>query len=481
MARTTMMALTTIKNHLNHRSYDHSRNLGRAVRIKVYIGYNGKASICSTGVQYCRGAEIVTTADWMEASEETSTSSPMPRPRLKNQETLGIVGYPADKSYSNELGAQMYEEYDATNYNLSAAQNNMLEYTISTYAGAKIVKSANNISYVLVPVASTIGGADSSVLNVAAPFLSPVGGPAVAFAGAALSFAGSIGDANLGGAESAIPVNNDYKGFIQRGILAESALSTILDLPMGKYMQLGLNEKLKEAYNNAGPFVHGLGPRILPVVMQPVATVGLDAHRKEHVKYERLKKNEPESSASAPQKLQYPALPEATEVSVADFLTRMWADTVETADEVLDKDWFFKQLGNVIYDGVLNGRTCTNYAPSGLNLLSSIAAAKGTGFPQSDTDSQLHVLSLRAMLGEAALQRLISSDHDKLQEEGYFDTIKYAQDIGRQAMADWVMPRVTPIVLQLLRGQTLPPPGAGDAGNVSGGNSVVSQANAAPR
>ncbi len=54
---------------------------------------------------------------------------------------LGIVGYPGDKNLSggsrakDEAGAQMYEQFSRTTYEIATSRRNMVEYQISTFGG----------------------------------------------------------------------------------------------------------------------------------------------------------------------------------------------------------------------------------------------------------------------------------------------------------------------------------------------------------
>ena len=50
---------------------------------------------------------------------------------------IGVVGYPGDKRYDEENGAQMYQEFQKVKWNLDTAAEKMLEYRISTYIGKK--------------------------------------------------------------------------------------------------------------------------------------------------------------------------------------------------------------------------------------------------------------------------------------------------------------------------------------------------------
>jgi hypothetical protein len=351
-----------------------------------------------------------------------------------------------------------------------------------------VIKTAGNINYISVPnaakqefsfddvfsvVASFGIPVASAALNTAAPFLGPIAGPVAALASAVLGFAGTLAETNMGAEVSATDVT-DYTGFVQRGIIAEASIQTILDLPVRKYNSLGIDTHLRDAYELLGPNIYSLGPRLLPVVMQPAASIGYDAFKLMQDKYDKLKAGEESADDTTPKPLDHPDVTEgSTDDNTEDFLDYMWADTVEVASE----DWFFDQLGQVIYDAIINGRTPTKVAPAGICFLSSLADAKGIieASPEHSNEG-LQNLCFRAVFGEAAIQALIQCDHDKLNQEGCFDTIKmYAQDIGRQAIqtANWLMPRLAPILIQLLKNAELDPDSQG------GGSSAATNASMA--
>ena len=50
-----------------HCAYDW--NLGRATEVKAYIGYNGKASVGTSNVQFRSGAKVVITGGWLRSRE----------------------------------------------------------------------------------------------------------------------------------------------------------------------------------------------------------------------------------------------------------------------------------------------------------------------------------------------------------------------------------------------------------------------------
>ncbi|KAJ4016254.1 hypothetical protein NW752_003376 [Fusarium irregulare] len=134
-----------------HCAFDHTYNFGKAVKIRAYIGYDGKGSIGKSDVQFRQGIEIATPKEWIasdinRANDVSLIMLETPFDKVKpinyNPTTttfqnwnLGVVGYPADKTLHDEPGAQMYEMYKVTTCDLSTTSLNMLEYTISSGSG----------------------------------------------------------------------------------------------------------------------------------------------------------------------------------------------------------------------------------------------------------------------------------------------------------------------------------------------------------
>lgn len=133
-------------------------HFGRAIVVKAYIGYSGanniEPSLTSGHAQLRYGKTFITTAGWLQSrgGEERydvaflklsepfvgrlSLFSYAKTPLLGNQESIGVVGYPADKrDRDGEQGAEMYEQFERTNWNLNTSEENMLQYSIDTYPG----------------------------------------------------------------------------------------------------------------------------------------------------------------------------------------------------------------------------------------------------------------------------------------------------------------------------------------------------------
>ncbi|KAF5601378.1 glutamyl endopeptidase [Fusarium pseudoanthophilum] len=135
-----------------HVVYDWGRNLGATDQIRCYIGYNGKESVKSSQVQVRSGAKVVTPVEWIENSNNRRQDvafirldrpftgnlrlfSYLNTPEKGNGTYLGVVGYPGDKTLQGEQGAQMYEEFARSDWNIGESPHRMVEYSISTFSG----------------------------------------------------------------------------------------------------------------------------------------------------------------------------------------------------------------------------------------------------------------------------------------------------------------------------------------------------------
>ncbi|KAK6537416.1 hypothetical protein TWF694_011603 [Orbilia ellipsospora] len=137
-----------------HCAYDYSHNLGRLIKVKAYVGYNGKDSIGTDAVEFRYGSAIATTEGWINTdggNEPRDVSmikleSPFTTvksyckwkqtPISENAADLGVVGYPGDiVNDKGERGATMYKMFRQTNYDLNSSKLHMLQYQIDTYGG----------------------------------------------------------------------------------------------------------------------------------------------------------------------------------------------------------------------------------------------------------------------------------------------------------------------------------------------------------
>lgn len=133
--------------------------IGATTQVKCYIGYNGRGSVQSQQAQARYGQYVAVPADWINKRNQDRQQNQniafiqLDKPfdgnlRLFSFSTtpearmgvLGIIGYPGDRYLRDsgvdvEFGAQMYERFVLSNYNLARSPNHMIEYVISTYLG----------------------------------------------------------------------------------------------------------------------------------------------------------------------------------------------------------------------------------------------------------------------------------------------------------------------------------------------------------
>jgi V8-like Glu-specific endopeptidase len=134
-----------------HVVYDHGKRLGAAVELRVYIGYNGQASVGKPGVQERYGRNVVTTAEWLESSnnrpedvafvkvnrpfEGTLNTFTFEDTPLQAKGRMGVAGYPGDKVFDGEGGGQMWQQFENFEYHLEDNPRHMIFYPVSTFGG----------------------------------------------------------------------------------------------------------------------------------------------------------------------------------------------------------------------------------------------------------------------------------------------------------------------------------------------------------
>ena len=136
----------------SHCSYDRAYQMRHATQVKAYIGYGGHDPENSPTVQSRLVKRITTTKGWLKAGASkpydvsfmqvdtpfTGITPIKPQNTPANCiEMLGVVGYPGDKvdPKTGENGAQMYEMYLKTRYDLGTQSDGMLEHVIDTVGG----------------------------------------------------------------------------------------------------------------------------------------------------------------------------------------------------------------------------------------------------------------------------------------------------------------------------------------------------------
>ncbi|KAF5673546.1 ATP synthase F1 [Fusarium circinatum] len=444
-----------------HCTYDHTYNFGKAVKIRAYIGYNGKHV---TPINYNPTAAAF--KDWK----------------------LGVVGYPDDKTLDDEPGAQMYEMFKETTCDLSKTSLNMLEHTISFgpgQSGSPVLIDGQNMSigtnvYGLGTSnsASVIRGEYGNYYKSMVDALSSTEAPVTTRngveyikttqpedaitnepAGDEESFWGCVNNVvNIGAKSTSLSVigkltsgktedafddklgppaltTADYKYHASRAILGEAALQTFLKMGPRQTHKYDMISKMQARYKKAHYLVPHVATLIAPAVTEPALRIAVDS----------------QASDNAPKT--YPTMPpteDAFDSPIQPFVDGLMK-SVHNQEEQED---FFGFLSGI-------AKTAANVVSTDAPIISavgSIADAIGGGaedsFEPDSGDLALHVevLCHRALLGDAALYALMTVPTKDIQEERFFgDLIDTVKNIGSTVIkvAPTVIKTITPIVQNL--------------------------------
>ena len=280
------------------------------------------------------------------------------------------------------------------------------------------------------------------MLTVGTPFLGPAGLPVAALASVALAAAGKLCHAESS-AESSIPPNLERHGFSERAILAQAALETVLHMDGEVAERNQIQEKMEETYKALAPNATRVAPKILTPLIDQALRITLDSMQKSPrgvlatISSGRKDVRGAESSDGT-----------LGEPGVETFKKGLLVPTCVVGGE----EGFFDNIGDTIQKGLRIGRSALKTAHQGLGVLIDV-------LPESamDEDSTAHALDTaakRAVMGEAALQAVMTVDRTELEAEGFFDKMKETmQRIGTQVLksAPQVIKAVTPIVRGLLQ------------------------------
>ncbi|KAH8197310.1 hypothetical protein TruAng_008514 [Truncatella angustata] len=137
-----------------HCVYDKAYRMGQVKQIVAYLGYQGVDSLMPQGrqrsnVETSYGKVVATTPGWIADLGRQydiawiKLNRPFQNygkliqwdktPFQGKGATIGVVGYPGDKSYNGEYGAKMYECWMPTDWDLTRSK--MLEYKVDTAGG----------------------------------------------------------------------------------------------------------------------------------------------------------------------------------------------------------------------------------------------------------------------------------------------------------------------------------------------------------
>lgn len=277
------------------------------------------------------------------------------------------------------------------------------------------------------------------VLQVGSPFLGPIGGPVAAIAGTALGFAGKLAESALG-SESELEVDYSHQGHAERAVLAEAALQTVLAMDQDQIKRYGIFRKMEAVYKEKKVDLKSLVPKIAPAILDPAVRLAVFNLRPE-VESDLVSF----PTISAP-----PTSGRALSEREQSFVKGLSIEANLSGHA--DQEGFFDFV--------------KNFAGTGLKIVGGLAGTLGGlvgGGTESDlapapqgVEQHLHVLCQRALMGEAALQAIMTVPPADLKQEGFFGSlvniIKKVAPIVIKA-APLVIKTVTPIVQAIIKGR----------------------------
>ncbi|KAF4977236.1 hypothetical protein FZEAL_6219 [Fusarium zealandicum] len=505
-----------------HCVFDHTYSFGKAVKVRAFIGYNGKDSIETPGVQCRYGVEIVTPKEWIESDinrandvsfirVDTAFTDVQP---IKYEATatfvnmkLGVVGYPADKTYKDESAAQMYEMYKKVTCDLSKTTLNMLEYKISSSGGQSgspvLIDQKNTAIGVHVYGLGTKNSA--SVIrgkygNYFKDLTSAMGGPGpVTTAGNGIGYIQVQGKpeseleevplaeeesfwdtvsqvvnvgSNIGGA--VLQAGTPFLGPIGAPIAAVvgtalCVVSKLTDQGSEASFETGNPQAYYKQHATRAILGEAALQTVLKMNMEQLGRYKVYAKMKDHYGKTRnlvprvariiapaitepalriaVETQAPTTRACA----SYPKLPE-TESSF-DSVQKPFVEGLleqckpSSSQPTPEQEDFFGFLTNIVH-------TAVSVATPVIGAISAIADVVGAAEDSFVSDptymsSHMEVLCHRALLGEAALQALMDVPTNEIQQEGFFgDLVSTVKTIASTVIkvAPTVIKTVTPIV-----------------------------------
>ncbi|CZR64652.1 uncharacterized protein PAC_14550 [Phialocephala subalpina] len=309
-----------------------------------------------------------------------------------------------------------------------------------------------DIGKVAIPLVST-------GLQIASPFLGPVGPPAASIAGVALGALGKMCESAFDSQTQTLRMipkvtPEQLEGIAQRAVLAEAALQTTLkldhDSPEGKLIL----QAMKENYAVMKP-QESLPSKLFPCIAVPTLRIAMDPKlpvRSEHVP--DVRKALPNSTMTES------SFSTSTE---AAFARELLQPTIRLPGE----EGFFDTLGPIIKSGLKFATPLLSQAAKqGIDFALSSLNKTESAFDTTASDNIIAgPLFRRAVVAECALQAIqkidpsrlkglkLYDDHGNESTEGFFDFMKKTmQVVGRKVIetAPDVIKNVGPVALDLL-------------------------------
>jgi hypothetical protein len=270
----------------------------------------------------------------------------------------------------------------------------------------------------------------STVLGGGSPFMGPLIGPIAAAAGTALGLASKLVD-NSNKSESEFEAAPNHKAHAARAMLAEAALQTVLKMDVDQITKYGVAQHMQNSFQKNKPNLR-IVKILAPTIMDSTLRIAMNAST---------------SSTTAP--ATYPNIPSLSESIVGP--ARNFADGLITAAQGdAHEEGFFEFIKAVVTTGVKTGGPLIGTIGK---LIGGSESDMEPAISEDSTYQHLETLCHRSIMGEAALEAIMSIPPEELHAEGFFgsitDTIK---SIGSTVVrvAPSVMKTVVPIIQTLV-------------------------------
>ena len=303
--------------------------------------------------------------------------------------------------------------------------------------------------------APLLGGVLKTGLPIA---LGPLGGPIGALAGFALNAAGKLAEST--DAES-FDAFDAQEGTMERAILAEAAFTAVQTMDLHPDDQESIFSDMKDYVMKAAPTIKKVAPHVMGAMVEPALRVALNSlHNNNQKGISGAEAFEDQDGEPFRLNVTYSDKIDQIGDRTQEAFVRGLQNAMQLGQESFDEEseeGFF----DVIKAGVrFAGKGVIAGARAGLPILAQLVGGgaesieSGNSAPTalSSTD-----LAMRALVGEAALQAIMKLPPQRLEEEGFFDSmVKAVKEIAPVVVkvAPTIISNLAPVMGGLIRAAT---------------------------
>lgn len=236
---------------------------------------------------------------------------------------------------------------------------------------------------------------------------------------------GAVGQILKRKRESSLDEAYSFEGVAERAMLGEAALTTIVHLGPSKCKDLGIFQWMQPIVKKLQPNCKRAAPVIMPFVMEPVwraTTGGLTLSQKQKGEFEqpaRVPTSDDTNTLGLGPRL---------DANAEQFILKITESlTMDDAKAFANTEF---NIGRIIGNALrVIGPILGSVAESGLPRLDDGTEAAVDSDPEADVNNPAspeytyNAMAQRAIAGEAALEALLQTPMESLQQEGWLDAI----------------------------------------------------------